>query len=197
MPVKDKIKKVGRSHTPANAHTAAHREPNQDRGHREMRPRHDDEEEAPHNRIDTKDEDDREAREIHPRSKRHHAGIELNGSVEKELKELDADVPAEPPAEKNETADEGEENEEMEPSPEELQAEEATVQAAVGMVPRDEDAGVPGKDRTSYDADTAIKLYLREIGQVKLLTPQEEIELAARIKKGDKKAREDVTIAAT
>jgi hypothetical protein len=45
-------------------------------------------------------------------------------------------------------------------------------------------------DRGSYDADTAIKLYLREIGQVKLLTPQEEIELAARIKRGDKKARE-------
>ena len=41
-----------------------------------------------------------------------------------------------------------------------------------------------------YDGDTAIKLYLREIGQVKLLTPQEEIVLAARIKKGDKKARE-------
>ncbi len=43
-----------------------------------------------------------------------------------------------------------------------------------------------------YDADTAIKLYLREIGQVKLLTPQEEIVLAARIKKGDKKAREQM-----
>ena len=41
-----------------------------------------------------------------------------------------------------------------------------------------------------YDGDTAIKLYLREIGLVKLLTPQEEIELAAKIKKGDKKARE-------
>src|SRR5450432_3562400 len=41
-----------------------------------------------------------------------------------------------------------------------------------------------------YDGDTSIRLYLREIGQVKLLTPQEEIELAAKIKKGDKKARE-------
>ncbi len=54
------------------------------------------------------------------------------------------------------------------------------------------DALVPvaDRDRVPYDGDTAIKLYLREIGLVKLLTPQEEIELAARIKKGDKKARE-------
>jgi RNA polymerase primary sigma factor len=49
---------------------------------------------------------------------------------------------------------------------------------------------VEDKDRARYDGDTAIKLYLREIGLVKLLTPQEEIDLAARIKKGDKKARE-------
>src|SRR5580765_1819361 len=48
----------------------------------------------------------------------------------------------------------------------------------------------PERERGSYDGDTAIKLYLREIGQVKLLTPAEEIELAAKIKKGDKKARE-------
>jgi RNA polymerase primary sigma factor len=45
-------------------------------------------------------------------------------------------------------------------------------------------------ERGSYDGDSAIKLYLREIGQVQLLTPQEEIQLAAKIKRGDKKARE-------
>ena len=43
------------------------------------------------------------------------------------------------------------------------------------------------RESSRYDADTAIKLYLREIGQVKLLTPQEEIHLAARIKRATKK----------
>ena len=46
------------------------------------------------------------------------------------------------------------------------------------------------QESARYDGDTSIRLYLREIGQVKLLTPDEEIQLAARIKKGDKKARE-------
>src|SRR6201987_369314 len=39
------------------------------------------------------------------------------------------------------------------------------------------------------EADPVIKLYLREVGQIKLLTLQEEIDLAARIKKGDREAR--------
>src|SRR6202047_4812928 len=37
--------------------------------------------------------------------------------------------------------------------------------------------------------ETSIKIYLREIMQTPLLTAQEEIELAARIKKGDQEAR--------
>src|SRR5271157_4734103 len=39
------------------------------------------------------------------------------------------------------------------------------------------------------DSDPIIKIYLREIMETPLLTPQEEIELAARIKKGDGEAR--------
>jgi RNA polymerase primary sigma factor len=68
-----------------------------------------------------------------------------------------------------------------------------TPPAAEAIEPREELAPSPlERERGAYDGDTAIKLYLREIGQVRLLTPQEEIDLAARIKKGDKKAREQM-----
>jgi RNA polymerase primary sigma factor len=40
--------------------------------------------------------------------------------------------------------------------------------------------------------DTNIGLYLREISQVPLLTPQEEVKLAAKIKRGNKRAREQM-----
>jgi RNA polymerase primary sigma factor len=52
-----------------------------------------------------------------------------------------------------------------------------------------EEEGTPA-ERARYNGDTAYKLYLREIGQVGLLTVEQEIELAALIKNGDKDARE-------
>ena len=47
-------------------------------------------------------------------------------------------------------------------------------------------------ERISADSPQApaLQLYMREIGQVKLLTPAEEIALARRIRKGDEQARD-------
>jgi RNA polymerase primary sigma factor len=50
--------------------------------------------------------------------------------------------------------------------------------------------GVQAGSRQAYGPDTAFHLYLREIGQTKLLTPAEEVKLARRIRKGDTSARE-------
>jgi RNA polymerase primary sigma factor len=48
---------------------------------------------------------------------------------------------------------------------------------------------------SEFPRGDTLQLYLREIGQVKLITPQEEIALAKRIKKGDRKAREKMITA--
>lgn len=46
-----------------------------------------------------------------------------------------------------------------------------------------------GRDR-NFDDNTALTLYLSEVGRVALLTPEQEVKLAARIKRGDAAARE-------
>ena len=48
------------------------------------------------------------------------------------------------------------------------------------------------KQYTNRESQSLDK-YLQEIGRVELLDPEEEIELARRIKKGDQKALEKLT----
>jgi RNA polymerase primary sigma factor len=54
------------------------------------------------------------------------------------------------------------------------------------------EAEVPERRAGRTEATGALELYLREIGQVKLLAAQDEIALAKRIQKGDEAAREQM-----
>jgi len=57
------------------------------------------------------------------------------------------------------------------------------------------DAPAPSPVQHESSRGDTLQLYLNEIGQVKLLKPEEEIALAKRIKKGDKRAREQMITA--
>jgi RNA polymerase primary sigma factor len=46
------------------------------------------------------------------------------------------------------------------------------------------------RERQPYDGSTAFNLYIRDIMQTPLLTPEEEIQLARRVQRGDKAARD-------
>ena len=50
----------------------------------------------------------------------------------------------------------------------------------------------PAPSSREFGQGSALELYLREIAQVKLLTPKEEVTLAHRIRKGDEQAREQM-----
>ena len=75
--------------------------------------------------------------------------------------------------------------------PEDAATPEEPTAEALAKVEQEEVRPVTYEEiRQAYDGDTAYQLYLKEIGQTPLLTIEEENHLAARIKKGDKAARE-------
>lgn len=59
-----------------------------------------------------------------------------------------------------------------------------------GIIMADKRSSAPEREHRGPDEHNSIRLYLQDIGQIPLITPEKEIELAAKIKKGDKEARD-------
>jgi RNA polymerase primary sigma factor len=64
------------------------------------------------------------------------------------------------------------------------------VQTGVVVMPTDLRREADTKAGGVRDTDSILSLYMREAGEIPLITPAEEIALAARIKRGDATARE-------
>ena len=57
----------------------------------------------------------------------------------------------------------------------------------------EEDLVDPVDLAAEYSLDDPVRMYLKEIGQVKLLSAEEEVELAKRVSEGDQKAKNKLT----
>ena len=57
---------------------------------------------------------------------------------------------------------------------------------------KEDDKAIKIDDKTYLDdiSDDSVRLYLREIGRIPLLTPEQELELAYQVKSGDKRAKD-------
>ena len=64
---------------------------------------------------------------------------------------------------------------------------------AVPSMDEEEELVDPLELAAEYNLDDPVRMYLKEIGQVRLLSADEEIELAKRVSEGDKAAKDKLT----
>ena len=77
----------------------------------------------------------------------------------------------------------------------ELDVEEPMLDLDLDLPLEDEDEPLvdPVELAAEYNLDDPVRMYLKEIGQVKLLTAEEEMELAQKVSEGDKAAKDKLT----
>jgi RNA polymerase primary sigma factor len=75
----------------------------------------------------------------------------------------------------------------------ELEVDETAAPDGPAVQEEEEELVDPVELAAEYNLDDPVRMYLKEIGQVKLLSAEEEAELAARVAAGDKKAKDKLT----